>query len=68
MTVREIYQEAISNDHNSLQMLIRFLVYEKKVICFEDSQEKIEYYLQEKFSKKMNEYLYQFSVKERVKT
>lgn len=68
MTVRELYLEAISNDHNSLQLLIRFLVYEKKVVSFDDSQEKIEYYLQEEFSKKMNEYLYDFKVKENIKT
>lgn len=68
MTVREIYQEAISNGHDSLQLLIRFLVYEKKAVTFEDSQEKIDYYLEDRFLKKMNEYLYDFSVKEKEVT
>jgi hypothetical protein len=57
MTVREWYSEAIIGKHYSLQLLIEFLIYEKKVLKFEDTTEKLTYYLQDKFHKKMDEHL-----------
>jgi hypothetical protein len=60
MTVREWYKEAILGKHHSLQIWIEFLVYEKNVLKFEDSEEKLTYYLQDRFANKMNEYLSEY--------
>jgi hypothetical protein len=70
MTIREWYKEALIGKHYSLQLLIVFLVYEKNAIKFEDDTEKLTYYLQDRFSKKMNEYLSNFEVKrnEQIRT
>jgi hypothetical protein len=57
MTVRELYFEAIKGKHYSLQLLIEFLVNEKNVIKMTDDTRAIDYYLQERFHNKMNEYL-----------
>ena len=57
MTVREWYKEAIVGKHHSLQLFIEFLVYEKKAVTFDDDGDKLSYFLQDKFNKKMNEYL-----------
>ncbi|MEC1155516.1 hypothetical protein [Cytobacillus horneckiae] len=62
MTVRDLYQEAILNDFYSLQLLIRFLVYEKKSVKLEDHHGRLEFFLQEKFQSKMNEYLIKYEV------
>jgi hypothetical protein len=63
MTVRELYQEAILGKHHSLQLLIDYLVNERKVLEMNDSEEKIHYYLQDRFSKKLNEYLAEYQKK-----
>lgn len=60
MTVREWYKEAIIGKHYSLQLLIEFLVYEKNSIKFEDDTEKLNFYLQDRFANKMNEYLAEY--------
>lgn len=57
MTVRDLYKEAILGKHKSLLLLIDFLVKEKKVIQMTEPADKITYYLQEKYHKKMSEYL-----------
>jgi hypothetical protein len=64
MTVREYYLEAKQNGHYSLELMIDYLVNEKKVLTMTDSEDKLTYYLQEKFAKKMNEHLAEY---ERVK-
>lgn len=63
MTVRDFYNDAIAYNYYSLQLVIEFLVYEKKVIRLEDPKEKLEFYLQEKFHKKMNELLKEYEMK-----
>jgi hypothetical protein len=70
MTVREWYEEALISKFYSLRLLIEFLVYEKKVIKFEDDEAKLKYYLQDRFAKKMNEYLSVYEVKrnEQIRT
>lgn len=60
MTVRDLYMEAIIGKHYSLQLVIDYLVNERKVLEMTDPQEKLTYYLQEKFRKKMDEYLVEF--------
>jgi hypothetical protein len=57
MKVSDFYQEAIKQNHYSLKLLIEFLVFEKKVLGMNDPKEKLTYYTQDRFLKKMNEYL-----------
>jgi hypothetical protein len=68
MTVREWYQESILGKHHSLKLLIEFLVFEKKVVKFEDDTEKITYYLQDRFKNKMNQHLQEYEVKRNEQT
>jgi hypothetical protein len=60
MTVLEHYQEARKHGYSSLVLLIEYLVHERKVLNMGDSEEKLSYYLQDKFQKKMNEYLMEY--------
>lgn len=57
MTVREWYAEALKYNEASLILLIEFLVFEKKVLQLTDDQEKLTYFMQDKFKAKMNEHL-----------
>jgi hypothetical protein len=63
--VREIYSEALIGKHYGLQLLIEFLVSEKKVLTMADDEEKLSFYLQEKFSTRMNEHLREYEQKKR---
>lgn len=56
MTVEDIYIKACK-DHYSLKLVIEFLVKKRRVLKMTDSEEKLTYYLQEKYWNKMNEYL-----------
>lgn len=64
MNVRELMNEAIANQYKSLIALIQLLVIEKKVITFEDDISKLDYYLQERFKEKINQYLSKYSTEE----
>jgi hypothetical protein len=66
-TLRELYKDAIIGKHYSLQLLIEFLVYEKKVLNFEEDKDKLNYYFQEKFSNKLNEHLAEYKEKRSMK-
>jgi hypothetical protein len=55
MTIQELYVEG--KDFPSLLLLLDYLVHERKVVSMTDSIEKLTYYMQPKFHKKMNEYL-----------
>ena len=57
MIIRELYEEAIIDNHYSLRLLIEFLLLEKQVIKLTDDESVLDYYFQERFHKKMNEYL-----------
>jgi hypothetical protein len=59
----ELYQIAKNENYYSLVLLIEFLVYEKKVLELSDSEEKLTYYLQDRFHKKLNEYLAEYEAK-----
>ncbi|ALY08110.1 hypothetical protein BhaS171_00054 [Bacillus phage vB_BhaS-171] len=60
MKVQEIYDIAKSDNHHSLELLISFLVYEKKVLQLTDDQEKLTYFMQDRFKNKMNEHLLRY--------
>ncbi|MCY8824507.1 hypothetical protein [Bacillus atrophaeus] len=57
MTVREWYEEALRHNYYSLILLIEFLVYEKKTLRLQDSEDALNFYLQEKFHDRMNAHL-----------
>ena len=57
MTIRELYAAAIEQKEESLILLLDFLLFAKKAIKFDDDVERIDYYLQDRFRVKMNEYL-----------
>jgi hypothetical protein len=57
MMVRDLYQEAVKNNHYSLKLMIEYLINERKVLKMTDNSEQLTYYLQDKFAKRMNEYL-----------
>lgn len=60
MTVREVYAEAIIYKHNSLKLMIEYLVHEKQVLKMTDNEDKLTYYLQDKYWAKMGEYLREY--------
>jgi hypothetical protein len=63
VTIRELYAEALMGKHYSLQLVIELLVNEKKVLTMADEDEKLSFYLQDKFANKMNEHLLAYESK-----
>ena len=63
-TVHDWYKEA-KGQHYGLTLLIEYLVCEKKVLKMEDATENLTYFLQDRFSNKMNEYLREYEEKQR---
>ncbi|MBW3114216.1 hypothetical protein KYJ26_20320 [Bacillus sp. MCCB 382] len=57
MTIQEMYEDAITHEYYWLEITIEFLVKEKQVLGMNDNAERITYFLQDKFSSKMNEHL-----------
>lgn len=57
MTVQEHYNEAVKYGYYSLVLLIDYLVLERKVLKMNDNEDKLTYYLQDRFKVKLNEYL-----------
>jgi hypothetical protein len=55
MTIQELYVEG--KDFPSLLLLLDYLVHERKVVSMTDSIDKLTYYMQPNFHKKMNAYL-----------
>lgn len=62
-TIQDLYRDSIKYNYYSLQLMIEFLVFERKVLDMTDSVDKLNYYFQDRFAKKMNEYLAQYEVK-----
>lgn len=63
MRIQDWYKEAKDGGHYALQLLIEFLVYEKKAIKWEDETESLTHYLQPKFKTYMNKYLTEYEEK-----
>jgi hypothetical protein len=63
MTIQELYQEALTYNYYSLLLVIDYLVIDRKVLEMNDSEDKLQYYLQDRFSKKLNEYLAEYEKK-----
>lgn len=70
MNIQDVYNFAIQYNYYSLRLLIDYLVKERKVLKMSDDEDKLKYYLQDRFAKKMNEYLSVYEVKrnEQVRT
>lgn len=66
MNIQEIYLIAKKENHYSLVILIEFLTLEKKVLKGTDHEDKLTYYLQDKFKNRMNEHLREYEVKRNV--
>lgn len=66
MTIEELYKDAKKYNYYWLMITIEFLVKEKQVLGMNDNADKITYFLQDKFSKKMNEHLEKYE-RERCK-
>lgn len=60
MTIQELYEDAITYEYYWLEITIEFLVKEKQVLKMTDNADKITYFLQDKFSSKMNEHLEEY--------
>lgn len=60
MIIQEYYDEAKKYEYHSLVLLIDYLVNERKVLEMTDSEEKLTYFLQDKFAKKLNEHLLEY--------
>lgn len=58
--IKELYHEAIKHNHYSLTLFIDYLVNERKVLKMTDSEERLTYYLQDRFAVKMNAYLAEY--------
>lgn len=63
MKVKDFYREALDHRYRALKLMIHFLVFEKKVLTMEDDEEKLRYFLQDKFRAKMNQHLIEYSKK-----
>mgnify|MGYP001359431702 CR=1 FL=1 len=63
MKISDLYDAAVKHDHESLVLLIDYLVHEKKAVHMSDDSQKVAYYLQPKFHNKMNEYLQNYKEK-----
>jgi hypothetical protein len=57
MTIEELYKDAKKHNYYWLMITIEFLVKEKQVLKMTDNDDRLTYYLQDKFSQKMNEHL-----------
>ena len=57
MRIQDCYNEAKEYGYNSLVLLIDYLVNERKVLKMTSNSAELTYYLQDKFAKRMNEYL-----------
>jgi hypothetical protein len=63
MKISEYYQEAILYNYRSLILLIDMLVLEKKVATLNDSAERLDYFLQDKWSDYVNNHLQKYAEK-----
>ncbi len=60
MTLKEVYENAILEDYESLQLLIEFLIFEKQVLTFEDDSKELDLYFLPKHKERMNKLLMEY--------
>lgn len=66
--IRDWYLDAVDYNQEPLLLLLDFLIYEKKVLSFDDPEEKLHFYFQDKFRGKMNRHLAQYKAKLKEET
>lgn len=60
MDLRQLYSEAILGEHDSLILLIEFLVFEKKVLNFNCHQRELNLYYKPNNKARMNQLLLEY--------
>lgn len=60
MRISELWNDAFTDNHFSLALLLDFLLHEKKVIKFDDDISVLARYTSEKNRKAMNEFLHEY--------
>lgn len=63
MSIKEVFEFAISEGYTDLQVLIMFLVFEKEVLKMEDDAKELDLYFLEKHHEKMNRELHAYKQK-----
>lgn len=63
MTLRELYADAVIYNLPPLILMIELLVTEKKALSMDDCASKLDYYMQDRFDKVMNENLNELNKK-----
>lgn len=63
MNLRELYTESVTGSHDSLALLIEFLVFEKQVLTFDDDQRELNLYFKPNNKEKMNRLLLEYKSK-----
>lgn len=63
MTIKELLNHAIDNEYIDLQALIMFLVFEKKVLDFEQDISELNLYFLEKHRQRMNALITEYKAK-----
>lgn len=62
-TLKALYEDAIIYDQPYVLLLIDLLVLEKKVLTMNDSIEKLDYYMQDKWKDYVNQHLQEYKKK-----
>ncbi|MEW4236628.1 hypothetical protein Q0N71_27740 [Bacillus thuringiensis] len=60
MTILELYKESKKDGMVSVWLLIEYLVFERKVLTFEDKVICLNYYFELRFRYRMNQYLKEY--------
>ncbi|ENQ3110451.1 hypothetical protein CN504_24475 [Bacillus anthracis] len=66
MTILELYTEAKKDGVVSVWLLIEYLVFERKVLTFEDRVNGLDYYFEFRFRHSMNQYLKKYMRKRNI--
>lgn len=64
MNLKELYTEAIKERFDSLCLLIEFLILEKKVLSWEDSERELDLYFKPNNHKRMTQLLLEYRRKQ----
>jgi len=67
MKVKDYFLWANKNEYTDLQALIMMLCFEKKVLSMEDPQDRLEYFMQDKWHDYTNSHLAKFKQKQNIK-
>lgn len=64
MIIRDLYNDAVQNDEESLLLLLDFLIFEKQVLAMEDDSSKLDHYFKSNNKERMNQLLSDYRRKE----